>query len=159
MTSGATGQLYGGPCFGITNSTTLSACDTIGVSELQDQTNFLNTVAWQNLVSDSGTLVTAGTGTCPSSGDFAAVNCVTTAQTPDKTLALSYFPDPAGTLSTITVAMSQMAGSTTARWLDPTDGDFTPISGSPFANTGTHNFTPPGTNSAGDSDWVLVLQG
>jgi Putative collagen-binding domain of a collagenase len=51
-----------------------------------------------------------------------------------------------------------MAGSTTARWFDPTNGTFTSISGSPFANTGSHSFTPPGNNSAGDADWVLVLQ-
>jgi len=38
----------------------------------------------------------------------------------------------------------------TARWFDPTSGTFTAISGSPFANTGSHNFTTPGNNSNGD---------
>jgi chitodextrinase len=32
------------------------------------------------------------------------------------------------------------------------------ISGSPFANTGARQFTPPGGNSEGSDDWVLVLE-
>lgn len=40
------------------------------------------------------------------------------------------------------------------RWFDPTNGSFTAIGTSP--NTGTQSFTTPGTNSAGDTDWVLV---
>src|SRR5262249_16264904 len=35
---------------------------------------------------------------------------------------------------------------------------FQTVVGSPFPNTGSHNFTTPGNNSAGDSDWVLLLQ-
>jgi hypothetical protein len=46
----------------------------------------------------------------------------------------------------------------TARWYDPTNGIFSTISGSPFANSGSRNFTPPRKNSAGDGDWVLVLE-
>ena len=37
-------------------------------------------------------------------------------------------------------------------------GSAAAISGSPFANTGTHAFAPPGGNAAGDGDWVLLLQ-
>jgi hypothetical protein len=36
---------------------------------------------------------------------------------------------------------------------------FTAISGSLFPEIGTHNFTTPDNNSAGDGDWVLVLEG
>jgi len=32
------------------------------------------------------------------------------------------------------------------------------VSGSPFANTGSRQFNPPGKNSAGDGDWVLVIE-
>ena len=46
----------------------------------------------------------------------------------------------------------------TARWYDPSNGTFTAIAGSPFANTGSRNFTPAGNNHAGDGDWVLVLE-
>jgi len=37
-------------------------------------------------------------------------------------------------------------------------GKYTPIEGSPFANAGKRNFIPPGNNSDGDGDWVLVLE-
>ena len=63
-----------------------------------------------------------------------------------------------GASATLTVAMTNFAGPVTARWYDPTAGTFTSISGSPFANTGSRNFTTPGNNSDGDPDWVLVLQ-
>ena len=45
----------------------------------------------------------------------------------------------------------------TARWFDPTNNTYTTVSGSPFANSGTHTFTTSGNNSAGSPDWVLVL--
>jgi hypothetical protein len=35
---------------------------------------------------------------------------------------------------------------------------YTGVSGSPFANSNMKQFTPPGTNQAGDGDWVLVLE-
>jgi hypothetical protein len=161
MTSGATGQLYGGPCYAITNSTTLSSCDTTGVTQLGYVTSLMNTVGeWYNLVPDTGnTLVTAGKGTCPTTGRDVSVNCVTAAETPDSLLGLAYLPDPSS-FASITVALSAMhtGGQTTARWYDPTNGTFTSISGSPFTNTGTHTFAPTTNNSAGDKDWVLVLQ-
>jgi hypothetical protein len=157
MTSGGAGQLYGGPCFGITVTTILSTCDTTGAAQLRYETNLLSGLAWYDLVPDSShTLVTSGYGTCPTTGSIVAVNCVTTAQTPDKTLAISYLPDPGGTLSTITVNLANMAGATTARWYDPTNGTFQPATYG--GTTSAATFTPPGPNSAGDSDWVLVLQ-
>ena len=69
-------------------------------------------------------------------------------------LVLAYTP----VAHTLTVNMTKLAASATARWFDPSVGTYTSISGSPFANTGTRNFTTPGNNSAGDGDWVLVLE-
>src|SRR5262249_29482374 len=56
------------------------------------------------------------------------------------------------------VDMSRLAGPAYASWYDPANGTFTAIPGSPLANTGTRTFTPPGSNSDGDGDWVLVLE-
>jgi chitodextrinase len=53
--------------------------------------------------------------------------------------------------------MTAMSTTTRARWFDPTSGNYTTISGSPFPATGTRSFAPPGANSAGQGDWVLVL--
>ncbi|MGA2842685.1 MAG: putative collagen-binding domain-containing protein, partial [Steroidobacteraceae bacterium] len=57
----------------------------------------------------------------------------------------------------LTVNMAKFAGPVTAQWFDPTNGTYSKISGSPFANTGRHNFSPSGNNSAGDPDFVLLL--
>ena len=35
---------------------------------------------------------------------------------------------------------------------------YTTAPGSPFANTGTKQFTPPGLTSDGSKDWVLLLK-
>jgi hypothetical protein len=67
---------------------------------------------------------------------------------------MAYMP----TIRTITVDMSKLSGSTTARWYDPSAGTYSAISGSPFVNTGTQQFTPSGKNNDGDGDWVLVLE-
>jgi hypothetical protein len=53
--------------------------------------------------------------------------------------------------------MAEFAGLTRARWYDPSDGTFVSISGSPFRNSGSHNFTLPGNNHDGNPDWVLDL--
>ncbi len=95
-------------------------------------------------------LITEGGGTDSSS------NYVTAAATPAGTLLVAYVP-PAHSGS-ITVDMEAMKGSALARWFDPTSGKYTPVVGSPVKNKGMHQFTPPGSNSAGQNDWVLVLE-
>ena len=57
----------------------------------------------------------------------------------------------------ITVDMSRLRAQAVAEWFDPSSGTYQVISGSPFPNSGTHEFTPSSTNAAGDSDWVLLL--
>ena len=57
-----------------------------------------------------------------------------------------------------TVDMSQLAGPAAANWFDPAGGIYYPITGSPFTNSGSLNFTPPASNADGDGGWVLVLE-
>jgi hypothetical protein len=169
MTSGATGQLYGGPCYGMTNSTSLSSCDTTGVRQLGYVTQLLDQIDWWKLVPDGNhdgagrTYVTSGGGTCTGwqYNNFGGNDCVTDATIPDGSginTLLAYYPDPSS-FGTITVDMSKFTGPVTARWYDPTDGVYSAVSGSPFTNSGTHAFAPSTNNSAGDKDWVLLLQG
>ena len=61
------------------------------------------------------------------------------------------------TARTITANMASLKAPANARWFDPTNGAYAIIPGGPFANTGTRQFTPPGNNHDGDSDWVLLL--
>src|SRR5262249_17907165 len=110
--------------------------------------DLFSTRDWYNLVPDQNhTLVTAGYGT------YGDSDYVTAAATADGTLAMAYCPGSA----TLTVDMSQFSGPVVARWFDPTNGTYTTVSGSMFANSGSVDFSTPGTNSNGDSDWVLVL--
>ncbi len=155
MLSGATGQLYGNHYTWTLTSGWQSMLDTSGVAQLQYVTALFAPRPWYNLVPDqSHTVVTAGYGTFSSSGSLGANNYLTAARTPDGALVMAYMP----TIRTITVDMSNLSGAATAWWYDPTNATYTAIPGSPFVNAGTRQFTPPGNNSAGDGDWVLVLE-
>ena len=44
-----------------------------------------------------------------------------------------------------------------ASWFDPSSGNYTVASGSPFTNHGEIKFDQEKTNSRGEKDWVLVL--
>ena len=48
--------------------------------------------------------------------------------------------------------------SVNARWFDPTNGTYTQVAGSPFAATGSQVFAPPGNNSQGQTDWVIIFK-
>lgn len=155
MLSGATGQLYGNHYIWPFISGWQTNLNTVGVQQLQYNTALFQSVAWYNLVPDlNHTLITAGYGTYATNGLISTNNYVTAAITPDGTLAIAYVP----TSSTVTVAISAMAGQTTAQWFDPTAGIYSTVNGSPFTNSGSQQFTTPGNNSAGSPDWVLVLQ-
>jgi hypothetical protein len=134
-----------------------SHLNTQGAQDMARLNTFMKSIAWYNLV-PSGlggmtTLITAGGGSCDSSVNFS--NCVAAAATPDGSLLVAYIP-PAHNGS-ITVNMTAMRGAARARWFDPTSGAYA-NAGTGLPNTGTRSFTPPGANSAGNNDWVLVLQ-
>src|SRR5450432_1667039 len=91
----------------------------------------------------NNSFVTGGT----SNGDPLA------ARTSDGHLGVVYFIHT----RTISVDMTKMSGSTTARWFDPSTGQYTAVSGSPFANTGQKSFTPPSATADGSPDFILLL--
>jgi hypothetical protein len=94
------------------------------------------------------TIVTAG-GSSPGSSDYVAA-----AATPDGVLAVAYVP-PSHT-GPLSVDMSVMKGPARARWFDPTAGVFINIA-SALTGQGSRSFMSPGTNAAGATDWVLML--
>lgn len=184
--SGAAGVNWGSHDDWTWTGPPLSNLNSTGAIEQSYAAAFFNSIAWWNLVPDvsvpcapgtaSGVggaypgsttvtrngFVTAGYGTLQvPTGVFgsppinnAPIDFVAAALTSDGTLGIAYCPSA----TTLTVAMNKMAGTTTARWWDPTNNTYTAISGSPFANSGTQNLTTPGNNSAGNPDWVLLLQ-
>jgi len=155
LLSGGAGQVYGNHYIWPFLSGWQTQLDTPGAIEMRHVTALFAPRAWYNLVPDTNhTVVTAGYGTYSGSGYVADNNYVTAARTPDGTLAIAYMP----TAGTITVNLASFSNAVTARWYDPSTGSYIPISGSPFPNTGTQNFTPSGNNSDGDGGWALVLE-
>jgi Protein of unknown function (DUF4038)/Putative collagen-binding domain of a collagenase len=116
---------------------------------------------WYRLVADTGSaLVTAGRGTRASGltsggggGQYEPAftnNYVAASITPDGSLAVLYLPAAA----TITIDQAMLPAGYSATWVDPITG------ATAAAATGsTYDSATQGTNSQGDPDWVLVLQG
>jgi hypothetical protein len=126
-----------------------------GMAQLGYFGNFFATRNWYRLVPDqTHSVLTAGYGTYATSGNVSASNYAMAARTPDGTMGVVYTP----VSHTLTIALTNFTGPVTARWFDPSANAFTAISGSPFPNSGTHDFTTPGNNSAGDGDWVLLME-
>ncbi len=168
MLSGGTGQFYGNRYTWSLTHGWESYIDTLAVSQLTIWKDFFSSLPWQDLVPDQQhKVVTAGFGTFGdaevqfkesnltakmmtrvSQSDFS-----TAAMTSDGSLVVVYMP----TARTITINMASFKSSSRARWFDPTNGVFTPVSGGPFPNAGSRQFTPPGMNHAGDDDWILLL--
>ena len=153
--SGATGQLYGNHyTWGFFNGWE-NQLDTPGAVQIGHVKALFAPRAWHELVPDQDhTVVTAGYGTFSSTGSIGANDYVTAARTPSGTLVMAYVPSA----RTVTVDMSQLSGPVTARWYNPVVGTFRSITGSPFANTGSRDFTTPGTHADGAEDWVLILE-
>ena len=57
----------------------------------------------------------------------------------------------------VVLNMTAMRGPSRARWFDPTSGAYTTI-GDRLPNDASRSFMTPGSNSAGEQDWVLVLE-
>jgi hypothetical protein len=126
--------------------------NTTGAQDCARLNTFVKSIPWHRLVPNGlggiGTLVTSGGGTIDTDNYTAA------AATPTGDLLVAYLGTT--TSGSVTIDMTKMRGSTTARWFDPTNGNYTAI-GSGYSNTGTRTFTTPGNNSASQSDWILRL--
>jgi hypothetical protein len=155
MLSGGMGQWYGNKYTWSFADGWQSHIDTPGVDQLKIWRDFFLALPWQDLIPDQDhAILTAGFGnlgtvdTRVSESDYA-----TAAATPDKSVVVTYMP----TTRAISINLAALKGSARAKWFDPSNGAYQDISGSPFANSGSHDFTPPGKNHDGDGDWVLLL--
>ncbi len=187
MTSGATGHMYGNHAiwgFGYQgfgthsdNYTWKDDLDDPGTLDMAHVKALFSGRPWHNLVPDDGhTVVTAGRGTKDTvDRPIDAVNApqgqagrdakgstghdyATAARTEDGKLVIAYFPPTGKSARTITVDMSKLAGPARAQWFNPNTGEYTTIADSPFANSGSKDFTTPGNNGDDTNDWVLVLE-
>ena len=132
-----------------------SHLDTPGAAQIANLKSFFESRAWYDLVPDQAhATLTAGYGTFSSKGTVDGNDYATAARTPDGRLAIIYAP----TIRPLSIDMSKLSGPATARWFDPASGAYLAIDGSPFPNTSSRSFTPPGKNHDGNEDWVLLLE-
>jgi hypothetical protein len=127
--------------------------NTQAAMDMSRLNKFIRSIEWWKLV-PSGlngmkTLIT-GKNNRDTAADYVAASA-----TKNGTLLVAYIP-PAHTGS-ISVDMSALRGKIYANWFDPTNGSFTEVTGSPFTTKSAREFVPPGKNSTGENDWVLVL--
>ena len=184
MLSGAAGQLYGSAHSWQLRKGWEANLDTPGAIQLSYMKNLFVSRKWYELAPDQfHTVVTAGYDyfSCivgefvayaskdPGSllsralgrirklsglGSITSNTCATAVRSSDGSLVIVYMP----TVRAITVDMSKLSGTTTARWYDPTSSEYTDVKGSPFANQGSRQFIPSRANKSGEADWVLVLE-
>jgi len=153
--SGTTGQLYGSAYSWRLQGDWANNLDTVGILQLSYVKQLFETRKWYDLVPDRAReVVTGGRGHFSKDDSITTDTYATAARSSDGSLAIAYMPS----IRRMTVDMSKLSGPVTARWFDPTNAAYIAISGSPFANSGSRRFIPPGNNSAGDGDWVLVLE-
>jgi fibronectin type 3 domain-containing protein len=156
MLSGGAGQIYGNHYTVSFMAGWQSYLNSPGGLEIQYINQLFGSVAWWELTPDSAhEVVTAGYGAYNGSNqNLTTSTYCTTSWITSGSLALTYCPNP----TTLTVDLAQFSGQVTAQWYDPSNGAYSTVPGSPFANSGTQYFTTPGNNHDGDPDWVLVLK-
>jgi hypothetical protein len=154
--SGAAGSFYGNhEVWPLTASWKAHMSDP-GAAQMRHVQALFGPRAWYELVPDQdGSVIVSGAGDFSARGNAQDNTYATTARTDNGTLVMTYMP----TARPVTTDMRRLSAPATARWYDPTTGAYAGISGSPFANTGQHTFTPPTAPHAdGFTDWVLVLE-
>lgn len=110
---------------------------------------FFGGMDWWKLVPDRGhQFVTSGLG---NEGDE---SYVTASFATDGSVGAAYIPGA----RTVGINLAKFSSQVTAQWYDPTNGQYRPVDGSPFANTGSRDIATPGNNAAGNDDWALVLK-
>jgi hypothetical protein len=159
VTSGACGQFFGnnpiwyfdGQAYDFAKRksapTWRAALDLPGSRDMARLGAFFATLPSHTLEPDlDGSVLTAGAG----DGKERA----TCAASTDGRLAVVYVPSP----RSITVNLATFRGQVTARWFDPTSGNFRSASDKSHPNAGEAVLSDPGRNSANQLDWVLVLE-
>jgi Protein of unknown function (DUF4038)/Putative collagen-binding domain of a collagenase len=155
LLSGASGQFYGNKYTWQFLAGWARKLDTTGSEQMRYVTKLFGSRPWYELIPDwQHKVVVDGFGTFDPKGDVNLNDYVTAARTPDGRLMIAYLPSG----RPISVAMSAMRGRARAEWYDPSSGRSSTIgNGRTLPNAGTRTFAPPHANSAGDSDWLLVL--
>ncbi|MEJ1238116.1 DUF4038 domain-containing protein [Chryseolinea sp. T2] len=127
--------------------------NTQGAMDMERLNAFINSIRWWDLI-PSGMNGMKTLVTNPANIDSTA-HYVSAAATKDGSLLIAYLP-PAQRGS-ISIDLSALAKKSYGYWYDPTSAKYSAIPGGPFVNKGKKEFNPPGLNSRGEYDWVLML--
>jgi hypothetical protein len=145
------------------------ALDAPGAQHLAILRHTVSSLPWQRLVPDAEHNTTLESSprkpgrdwefVLSGGGSFGNDDYASSAFARDRSFALAYLP----IARTIKVNLGRIAWGQTGKdvmawWIDPTSGRRHLLPGSPFEYNTTQSWTPPATNSAGDPDWVLLVQ-
>jgi Protein of unknown function (DUF4038)/Putative collagen-binding domain of a collagenase len=146
--SGSTGHMLGNPVIWPFSPGWQQALDSPGSRSLPYISALFATRSWWNLQPDqANAMLTAGI----SSGQDRAAAALAI----DHSFAIAYVPS----VRSITIDMSKLAGpNVKAQWIDPSNGTFSTVSGSPFPAFGARSLQPAASNASGCSDWLLLLE-
>jgi hypothetical protein len=102
---------------------------------------------WHLLVPDQQhNMITSGYGSYGNS------SYVTAGRASDGSFGMAYLPSA----RSITVNMSVFNGSKTVKWFDPTNKTYTTVG--TYPNSGSQSFASRPANSAGQNDWILIIE-
>jgi hypothetical protein len=159
MLSGACGQFFGnnpiwhfdGPGLFPAKMNWQMALDAPGSRDMALLRKLFVDLPWyQWIPEDDHALVTEGYGRNTSTA--------LTAWTADKKLSVAYIPSTGTERRELTLALDRLSPPVTARWYNPTTGQFTEADGSPFTDdNAVRHLRTPGDNGTGTNDWVLLL--
>ena len=127
--------------------------DTKGTQDMERLNSFIKSLEWwklvpaglngmKNIISDPVNIDTAAT-------------YISAAAAGDGSFLVAYIP-PAHK-GGVKVDLSVLNKPGLGYWFDPTDARYVPVGSSPVNNIGILEFTPPGKNHDGESDWVLLF--
>ncbi len=148
--AGTSGHTYGGPLF-IPPPDWRDELNTQGTIQMGYVKQLFTTRTWWSLVPDQNNNVMIG-----GHGSWGSDDYVTAASNPEGTLAIAYIPPTGSHARTLTFDMSRFSGTIAVSWMDPTNGLYDAVG--TYNNSGTQEFTSPGSNNSGRNDWVLVLE-
>jgi len=127
--------------------------DTRATFDMERLNGFIRSIPWWKLI-PSGLNGMKTLVADPTNIDSAATY-VSAAAASDGSLLVAYLP-PAHR-GKVTIDMSVLAKKTYGYWFDPTSGKYSMIPGAGLTNKGYRDFVPPGPNSRGEPDWVLLI--
>lgn len=155
MTRGAVGWDYGHGYVWRAGAGWTSYLTTAAQTHLTAIQNAFKAIEWWKLAPDlTNAFLTSGQGVKPSAGtqDYSGVDPLestyaTAAVAPDGSVGVVYVP----TGRSFTLDLSKLGADRTAYRVDPTTGATTTL-------TVASSYTSPGSNAAGQSDWLYVFE-